>query len=109
MLLHHLTIIASLHLSISIYLHPSLPISPSRAVCDTLLSSSSSSALLDLEYLSFTDNQTGEELHSIDHRRGEIMVSVAVRFRSNDGYGDGMEIVPGAPENLRLIDNIILR
>ena len=78
-------------------------------MCDTLLSSSSSSALLDLEYLSFTDNQTGEELHSIDHRRGEIMVSVAVRFRSNDGYGDGMEIVPGAPENLRLIDNIILR
>ena len=103
MLLLHLTIIASLHL------HPSLPISPSRAVCDTLLSSSSSSTLLDLEYLSFTDNQTGDELHSIDHRRGEIMVSVAVRFRSNDGYGDGMEIVPGAPENLRLIDNIILR
>ena len=42
-------------------------------------------------------------------RRGEIMVSVAVCFRSNDGYGEGMEIVPGAPENLRLIDNIILR
>ena len=69
--------------------------------------------MLDLEYLSFTDNQTGEELHSIDnsinHRRREIMVSVAVCFRSNDGYGEGMEIVPGAPENLRLIDNIILR
>ena len=69
--------------------------------------------MLDLEYLSMADNDTGRALGDGEAARGEgaggggggardVMVSAAVRFKTQSD-------VPGAPPKLRLIDNIVLR